>query len=80
MIRITVEIIPPLLSGVDGREIARAEIVNVGTGTKERGDYRYVLWGKLTKPWRTGEIKDFPRKSYNVWLLLFKVLKDALKK
>ena len=78
MIRITIELIPPLVTGLKGKEIARAEIVNVGTGTKQRGDYRYALWGKQAKAWRVGEIKDFPRKSYNVWLLLLRVLKEAL--
>jgi len=79
MIRIIIELVPPLVSGLKGKEIARAEIVNVGTGTKERGDYRYSLWGKRNTAWRVGEINDFPRKSYNVWLLLLKILKDALK-
>lgn len=80
MIRITVELIPPLISGMKGKEIARAEIVNEGTsGTQQRGDYRFALWGKRTTVWRTGTIKNFPRKSYNVWLLLFEVLKEALK-
>lgn len=79
MIRIIIELIPPLVSGLKGKEIARAEIVNVGTGTKKRGNYRYALWGKQTKAWRTGEVEDFPRGSYNVWLLLFRVLKEALK-
>lgn len=79
MIRITIELVPPLVSGLKGKEIARAEIVNEGTGTKERGNYKYALWGKRSTAWRTGEVEDFPRKSYNVWHLLFKILSEIFK-
>lgn len=80
MIRIKIELIHPLFGELMSKEIARAEIVNEGTsGTQRRGDYRFVLWGKRKTAWRTGRIKDFPRKSSNVWLLLFKVLEEALK-
>ena len=78
MIRITIELIPPLITGMKGKEIARAEIVNEGTtGTKKRGDYRFVLWGKQTSAWRVGQLKDFPRESYNVWKLLYLILKQV---
>jgi len=78
MIRITIELIPPLVAGLKGKEIARAEIVNDGTsGIRERGNYRYVLWGKRVTLWRMGELKNFPRKSYNVWRLLYLILKEV---
>lgn len=79
MIRIIIELVPPLVSGMKGKEIARAEIVNEGTGTQQRGNYRYALWGKQVKAWRVGSIEDFPRKSYNVWHLVFKILSEVFK-
>jgi len=71
------------------REIGRTYIYNAG-GTAERGDYevrvsrkakefkhepRKVLSGEGFA--RTGSVKDYPRKSYNVWRLITRALKSA---
>ena len=78
MVKITVELVPPFAR--KRKTIARAEIVNEGTGTPERGDYRYAIWGKRGAVWRMGVVKAFPRKSYNVWRLLYYVLKQVFEK
>lgn len=72
MIRVTVELVP---HGDESRArlLARGTITNDGTGTLQRGNYRFRFWnGKATKkgPWREGEVRDFPRRDKNVWWLL----------
>ena len=76
MIRITIELIPPLLGGKEKSIIAKAFIVNDGTGTPERGNYNYALWLKRKKPWRTGKLLGFPKKSCNVWRLVHRILNE----
>ena len=78
MIRITIELLPPFARV--RRTIARAEVVNEGTGTAQRADYRYALWGKQGAVWRMGDIKAFPRKSYNIWRLLYYILREIFEK
>jgi len=76
MIRITVEIYPPLITGRSRKTIAKALIVNDGSGTKKRGNYRAKLWLKRKSVWKEIEIKNFPRKSYNVWKLIKRMLNE----
>ncbi len=75
MVKITIELLPPLTRLP--KIIGRAEIINEGTGSPERGDYKYALWGKRGAVWKTGQIICFPRKSYNVWRLLYYILKQV---
>lgn len=75
MIRVTVEVLP------HGREadkytLGEANIINDGTGTSTRGNYKYLLTHKGRK-YRSGEIKRFPRLSKNVWVLLLRCLMDT---
>lgn len=71
------------------REIGRMYIANTGEGTLDRGEYvakvcrkgshesddpRHFEKGPFT---RTGEVKDYPRKSYNVWRLVTRALKSC---
>ena len=58
------------------RLLAQAIIANDGTGTDSRGNYFANLFLTRDKVWKTVRIKDFPRKSYNVWKLLQRVLKE----
>jgi len=77
MIKITVELCPPLVTGRKEKVIARGIIINDGTGTKKRGNYSYALQLKSRNYiWRSGKIKNFPRKSYNVWKLIKRVLDE----
>lgn len=66
-------------------EIGRTIIANVG-GDQDRGDYvckvakkRKTFNNKDTwfKPLRIGEVKNYPRMSYNVWRLVIRALKSA---
>ena len=77
MIKITVEFCPPLLTGKSRKVIAQAIIVNDGTGTEKRGNYRFTLWLKKRDFWHNGTVKDFPRKSYNVWKLIRRILDEV---
>ena len=76
MIKITIEFCPPLFTGKSKKVIAEAIIVNDGTGTEKRGNYRFTLWLKKRDFWHNGIIKNFPRKSYNIWELLKRVLNE----
>jgi len=77
MIEIIVKIIPPLVTGRKEREIAKAIIINDGTGTKKRGNYQFALWLKRRDgSWRSGTVRNFPRKSYNVWKLIKRMLNE----
>lgn len=60
-------------------------IDNVG-GTAQRGDYRVRVGKKshaanlrkiMSAPQRTGEVRDYPRLSYNVWRLVSRALLSA---
>jgi len=71
-------------------EIGVMRIGNVG-GTCERGDYevrvqkraeRELIVGADFEGWdkpttRTGEVKNYPRLSYNVWRLVLRALRSA---
>lgn len=76
-----------LHSAVTGEvtEVGRTLIYNVG-GTEDRGDYAVKVGRKARrfsnrkvheKPLRTGEVKDYPRMTYNVWRLVIRALMDA---
>ena len=76
MIRITVELCPPLVTGRKEKAIAKALIVNDGSGTKKRGNYKAKLWLRKKNVWKEVEVKNFPRKSYNVYELIKRVLNE----
>ncbi|UAT28866.1 hypothetical protein PP753_gp27 [Dinoroseobacter phage vB_DshP-R7L] len=66
-------------------EIGRTIIANVG-GTSEKGNYvckvarkRNEFTNKDTwyEPLRTGDVKNYPRLSYNVWRLVIRALLSA---
>jgi hypothetical protein len=78
VIRVTVELVP---HGDESRArvLARGTITNDGTGTFQRGNYRFWLSqsGRVNATSREGEVKDFPRRAKNVWHLLSRVLAVA---
>lgn len=71
------------------KEIGRMYIANDGTGDHKRGNYNGGICRrnstKITKPFlpegakpiRQGRVENYPRKSYNVWRLVFKMLKSC---
>jgi len=76
-----------LHSAITGKikEIGRMIIANTG-GTADRGNYTAKVAKKERKfrnqrvwdyPLRVGEVKDYPRLSYNVWRLVSRALRSA---
>lgn len=63
------------------------DIANDGSlGNNDKGNYIGRVYRKSSLPkagWqdggilRKGEVKDYPRNSYNVWRLVFRMLKDC---
>lgn len=88
LIRITVE----LLSAIDGHTetLGQAIIYNDATGTPDKGNYHALLSrrGGFKRPpsstsaadqrnvWRSGDVKGFPRKRFNVWYLIREALHE----
>jgi hypothetical protein len=51
-------------------------ISNDGTGDHTRGNYDVTLYKRGSKGvWRTGKIRDFPRKSLGPYDLIYRALK-----
>lgn len=73
MIKITIEVYPHG-HAAEKYEIAHGYIMNDGTGTCARGNYRFGLFKKVKRLWRSGTVTNFPRKSYPVWRLLYLAL------
>jgi len=61
------------------RRLVAANIVNDGTGTLAKGNYkaRFSTSKLRLKVWRKGTVKNFPRKNTGVWKLLYLALKDV---
>jgi len=61
------------------KEIGRMLIDNRGVSDDhKRGDYRIrVLRKGTSKVLREGEVHNYPRKSYNIWRLVCRALKDV---
>lgn len=78
MIRVTIELVP---RGDESRTrvLAVGTIVNDGSGTLQRGNYRFRLSqsGRVGAVSREGEVRNFPRRAKNVWHLLALVLNTA---
>lgn len=60
--------------------IATGKIINTGTGTPTRGDYRVELNDATGRSWKTGTVKNFPRKRLLAWDLLACALYSILGK
>lgn len=71
MLRITVELLP---NGDESRKshLGTAEIINIGSGDSETGNYKVRLskWGDPSKVWKSGELQGFPRQQLGPWDLL----------
>ncbi len=62
------------------KTIATGKIANTGKGTPTKGEYRIELRDALGRLWKTGNIKDFPRKRLLAWDLLACALYSVLGK
>ncbi len=63
----------------ESRRLVAANIVNDGTGTLARRNYkaRFSTSGLKPRVWRKGAVKKFSRKKAGVWKLLYLALKDV---
>jgi hypothetical protein len=69
-----------LHSAVTGKvtTVATGKIVNTGTGTPTRGNYRIDLRDAAGRPWRAGTLEGFPRKRLLAWDLLYRALEKLV--
>lgn len=73
MIKITVEMFK-FGNPENKKLIAKAFIMNDGTGIRGKGNYTANLFLKKNEIWKSIKVMDFPRQSYNVWKLLQRIL------
>lgn len=78
MIRITVELIP--FGFGKPQHLGTCKISNDGTGTPTVGHYRVRLSkrGRPASTWRTGTVRDFPRRRLGVWDLMYRALREIV--
>lgn len=79
MLVVTIEIWP-LGNEENKRHLGTAKIWNTGTGTMTRGNYKATL-SQIKRPncvWRSGNVKDFPRKRLGAWDLMFRALRNII--
>lgn len=82
MIKITIELVSAIHPS-RSKVLGVAKITNDGTGSNTKGNYKYEFSksGKSIKQiWKSGEIKNFNRKRFLGWDLLYLCLKDCLSK
>lgn len=85
MIEVTIKLVSAVSKSRD-RELGRMVICNDGTSQRyDRGDYAVSLGRRgeptsqqvLKAPLRKGEVKNYPRLSYSVWVLVARALKSV---
>ncbi len=62
----------------DIKTIATGEIVNTGTGSSTRGNYRIELRDAAGRRWKKGHIEGFPRRRLLAWDLLYRALEELV--
>lgn len=79
MLKITIELYP---LGFEKNKSTLGEmyIYNDGTGTSTNGNYKYKIFKKNSNKtiWKSGEIKNFNRKTSSAWDLLYLALDDVI--
>lgn len=81
MIRVTVDLISARGAQHNKRlgvlEICNDGSLSDGSGASKRGNYNGRLYRKGGGGvLRTGSVKNFPRRSYTVWRLILRMLRD----
>jgi len=68
-----------LHSAITGKvtTLATAKICNDGTGTKTRGNYRGIFFGKDGRIMKDCAVLNWPRKARHVWKLVGECMKQA---
>lgn len=75
MIRITIELWP-YGSQERSRLLGTMDIINDGTGTKERGNYTIRFRDKAGRVFKNSKVKNWPRISKSIWKLIQRVFQD----
>jgi hypothetical protein len=57
--------------------LGRFEIVNDGSGTQERGNYKVTFFARNGRRLKIVQIKDWPRQTKSVFQLLLRVMEEA---
>jgi hypothetical protein len=77
VIRVTIELLP--YRGGPAQLLGVAMIANTGESKDpRRGNYTAVFATRTGKPWKTPTIQNYPRQAYQVWILLYRLLKEAV--
>lgn len=78
MIRVTVELVPS--SGGPAQLLGVAVIANDGTSRDpKRGCYEAVFATRTGKTWKTARVENYPRQAYQIWVLIHRLLEQALR-
>lgn len=76
MIRVKIDLVP---FGIGApKELGEIRISNTGTGTPTQGNYLVYLYDKAGRLYRSGTIKNFPRKKLLAFDLLLRGLQDTI--
>lgn len=77
MLEIKIQLIPYGLS--EAKSFWIGEIWNDATGTNSLGNYKFRIYKKnsIKTIWKGGEIKNFQRKNWSIWYLLYLCLKTV---
>lgn len=78
MIRVSMKL-DPFGLGQRVRQLADIEIINTGTGSPTRGNYRVRVYTKNGRLMREGQVKNWPRKQKHPVDLLAECLKAIRK-
>ena len=65
---------------IDVKTLGHIHIRNDGTGTEKRGNYTVELTKPNSNKIRSVRIKNFPRKSYDVFNLIWRCLNEVFKR
>jgi len=80
VIEVTVRMLPKG-DAQRARVMGRMLITNDGTGSAARGNYKVAVYARTNqKPHRITTVKQFPRKAFSVWILVFTALACAFGK
>ena len=77
MIKVTIELIPAF--GGPIKHLGTGYIMNDGTGTKTKGNYKVRFLQRNGSRWKEGKVKDFPRRKLLAWDLLYRSLKAIVR-
>jgi hypothetical protein len=77
VIRVTIELLPA--SGGDSQLLGVAMIANTGESRDpKRGNYDAVFATRTGKMWKAARVENYPRQAYQVWVLIYRLLKEAV--